>query len=675
MLVATATLALAGAAPAAGQDAIFSAAGNGLAGSTGNGSLATLAAVNYPRGLTAMPDDGFLVTEAFGNRVRRVTPDGRIAAFAGSGTSGFSGDGGLATKAKLKQPHGTVALPGGGVLIADTNNFRIRKVSPTGVITTVAGTGVRAFSGDDGPAKLARISAPRGIAGTADGGYLIADSDNNRIRKVTPGGTISTVAGSGVRGFSGDGGPATAAALSGPYSVSALADGTLYIADTGNHRIRRVGPDGTITTVAGTGAAAYSGDGGPAASAALNLPHAVEALPDGRLLIADMGNHRVREVSADGTISTIAGTGIFGFSGEGASPLDAALFYPKAVIPLGSGVLVADADNHRVRFVGGSPWPTPPEGSGVVFVDGARTYATSPAVTVGVPATGAGQVRLSSSPTTSGGTLVAGSTFAYEDSLAWDLSDPATGGSAADGTRLVYAQWEAGDGIWSPVRMDSIVLDTVGPATSAPLPAFTAGSTLGTTSMPVKLTWSGSDATSGVAGYQLQTSVDGAPATSTSLTAVSSTPALAFGRAYEFGVGATDRAGNAGAVATAPPFAVTLRQESAAAIAYEGSWTTSILSGASGGSVRWTADPAASASMSFTGRSLAWVAPLSSTSGPAKVDVDGVEVASVNLRSSSRIARRVVYVVNWPDAGEHTVRIRNAGVTTRIDLDAFVIGA
>ena len=660
--------------PAGAQESIYSAAGNGLAGSTGNGALATLAAVNYPRGLTAMPDGGFLVTEAFGNRVRRVLPDGRITAFAGTGTSGFSGDGGAATKAKLKQPHATVLLPGGGVLVADTNNFRIRKVSPSGVITTVAGSGVRAFSGDGGPANLARISAPRGIAGTGDGGFLIADSDNNRIRKVTPDGTISTVAGSGVRGFSGDGGPATAAALNGPYSVSALDDGTLYIADTGNHRIRRVTPDGTITTVAGSGTAAYSGDGGPAVTAALNLPHAVEALPDGRLLVADMGNHRVRAVSADGTISTIAGTGIFGFSGEAASPLDAALFYPKAVIPFGSGILVADSDNHRVRFAGQSPWPTPPEGSGVVFVDGAKTYSTSAAVAVGVPATGVARVRLSNTPATSSGELVAGATFPYQASVAWDLADPATGGAATDGTRLVYAQWDRGDGIWSPVRTDSIVLDTVGPATTAPLPAFVARSTLGTSTMPVKLSWSGTDATSGIAGYELRTSVDGGPATTAAVASATTTAGFAFGRRYEHGVSATDRAGNAGTAAASPPFGVTVRQEGAEAIAYEGTWTTSALSGASGGSVRWTTDPAATATLTFEGRSLAWVAPLSAAGGPAKVELDGVEVASLDLRSSSKIARRVVYVANWPAVGEHTVRIRNAGTTTRIDLDAFVIG-
>ena len=672
-----ASLAAAGVAPSSSlaEEAIFSAAGSGIVGSTGNGASATLGALNYPRGLTALPDGGFLVTEAYGNRVRRVTADGTILAFAGTGVSGFGGDGGLATKAKFKLPHGTARLADGSVLIADTNNYRIRRVTTSGVISTVAGTGVRSYSGDGGPAKSARISAPRGIASTADGGYLIADTDNDRIRKVSAAGTITTVAGNGLRGFSGDGGPAVAASLNGPYSVSALADGTIYIADTVNHRIRRVAPDGTITTIAGTGSAGYSGDGGPAALAQLSSPHAVDALPDGRLLIADMGNHRVRQVAADGTISTLAGTGTFGFSGEGGSPLDAQLFYPKAIVPLGSGVLVADADNNRVRFVGSSPWPTPTPGSGVIFVDGANAYATDGIVDVGVPAADVAQVRLSNNPTVQGGILAAGTTYPYSTPLAWDLADTATGGSATEGTRLVYGQWQRADGTWSAVKMDSIVLDTVPPETTAPVASFTAGTSLGTSTIPVRLDWSGSDATSGIATYELQASAGGATPTTTTTTSTASTQSLAPGREYGYSVRASDRAGNTGAGAVAPPFSLSLLQETDPTIVYSGTWATATVSGASARYVRYSIDPAATATFTFTGRTVAWAAPLNTASGLATVELDGTDVATVNLRASSSIARRIVYAAKWPTSGQHTLKIKNAGTTgTRINLDAFAVG-
>ena len=679
-LAAGIACALVAAGPAAAQSAaqtrIFSAAGSGITGSTGDGSAATLGAVNYPRGLTAMPDGGFLVTEAFGNRVRRVTPDGRITAFAGSGVSGFAGDGGLATSARLNMPHGTVLLADGSVLIADTNNFRIRRVSPDGRISTVAGTGSRSFSGDGGAASAARISAPRGIGGTADGGYLIADSDNNRVRKVTAGGIITTVAGSGTRGYSGDGGPATTAALNAPYSVSALPDGTFFIADSANHRIRRVSPDGTMATVAGTGSAGFSGDGGQAVLAKLNTPHAVEAMPDGRLLIADMGNHRIRQVSSDGTITTVAGTGTVGFSGEAEGPLSARLFYPKAVLGFGSGLLVADADNYRVRFIGETPWPTPAPGSGVVFVDGAAAYAQTPFVSVGAPADGASQVRLSNSPTLSDGVLATGTTYPYSTPLAWDLTNPATGGSGAEGDHLVYAQWDRGDGTWSPVTADSIVLDTVAPTSTPPTSAFNVGSTLGITTIPVTLSWSGSDATSGLATHELQSTVDGGPPKITAGSATTSSQSLTAGPEYRFGVRGIDKAGNTGGWATAAPLRLSLAQESDSAVTFTGDWTQDSPTGASGGAVRYTTDPAGTAEFTFTGRSVAWVALLSASSGPAAVELDGVPVAAkVSLNSSSTVARRIVYTARWATAGQHVLRIKNAGAGTRIDVDAFAVGS
>jgi hypothetical protein len=328
------------------------AAGAVAAGTPAPGTIVTFAELAKPRGLALLPDASVLVPEPFAADVRRVTPDGAVITVAGSGVPGFGGDGGPATEAELDQPHGVALLPDGGFVIADALNNRIRRVWPDGTITTVAGTGEDAFSGDGGPAVNAAIGAPRGIASLADGTLLIADSDNNRIRRVAPDGTIETVAGDGTAGFSGDGGPAGSAELGKPFAVAPLPDGGFLIADTANSRIRLVGPDGTIGTVAGDGLAGFAGDGGPATVAELDHPHAVIAMPRGGFLVADTENHRVRRVWPDGTITTIAGTGSPGFSGDDGLATDAQLDEPKALALLPDGrILVADSSNDRLRIV------------------------------------------------------------------------------------------------------------------------------------------------------------------------------------------------------------------------------------------------------------------------------------------------------------------------------------
>jgi hypothetical protein len=332
---------------------ITTVAGSGVLGTSGDGGPATAADINHPRGIALAPGGGFVFADAFGHVVRRVSSDGNITTVAGTGVPGFSGDGGPATAAQLDLPHGVAFLPNGTLLIADTLNNRIRAVSTDGTITTVAGTGAAGFAGDGGPATQAEIDAPRGVTAAPDGGYLIPDTDNDRIRKVAVDGVITTVAGSGVHGFAGDGGPAAAASLGFPFAVAPTDDGGLLIADIANDRIRRVAPDGTITTVAGDGVRGFGGDGGPATQAAIANPHNLAALPDGGFLIADEGNNRVRRVWPDGTITTVAGTGAAGFSGDG-GPADAAtLDEPKAlaVLPNYLGFLVADAANGRVRQV------------------------------------------------------------------------------------------------------------------------------------------------------------------------------------------------------------------------------------------------------------------------------------------------------------------------------------
>src|SRR5437867_370527 len=222
-----------------------------------------------------------------------VTPDGIITTVAGSGTGGFSGDRGPAVSAQLNFPYSVAVDASGNLFIADTLNHRIRKVTPDGIITTVAGSGTGGFSGDRGPAISAQLNSDWRGAVDGSGNLFIADTLNHRIRKVTPDGIITTVAGSGTGGFSGDRGPAISAQLNSPYSVAVDASENLFIADTLNHRIRKVTPDGIITTVAGSGTGGFSGDGGPAISAQLNAAYSVAVDASGNQFIGDTGNVRL----------------------------------------------------------------------------------------------------------------------------------------------------------------------------------------------------------------------------------------------------------------------------------------------------------------------------------------------------------------------------------------------
>ena len=249
-----------------------------------------------------MPDGGFLISDAGTAQIRRVSPTGTITTVAGGGTPGFSGDGGPATAAQLFAPSGVAAMPDGGFLIADTGNSHVRQVSPAGTITTVAGTGTPGFSGDGGPATAAQlgINSPYSVAVTADGGFLIGDEVNPRVRRVSPTGIITTVAGTGVQGTSGDGGPANAAQLNVPMGVATTPDGGILIADYFGNRVRWVSPTGVISTVAGTGTPAVvtNGDGGSATAANLTMPFGVVATPNGGFVFSESGNDAIRFVDA-----------------------------------------------------------------------------------------------------------------------------------------------------------------------------------------------------------------------------------------------------------------------------------------------------------------------------------------------------------------------------------------
>ena len=275
-------------------------AGNGTAGFSGDNGVATAASLNYPVGVTVDSAGNLYIADYENHRIRKVTAGtGVITTVAGNGTAGFSGDNGSAILASLYHTTSVAIDSGGNLYIADTGNHRIRKVSAgTGVITTVAGNGNYSFSGDNGAANVASFNGPTGIAVDKTGNLYIADLGNNRIRKISAGtGIIATVAGNGVAGYSGDGGLATIASLNGPFGVAVDNIGNLYIADQGNNRIRKVlASTGVITTLAGSGVAGFSGDNGAATEASLAYPTGVAVDSTGSVYIADYGTNHVREV-------------------------------------------------------------------------------------------------------------------------------------------------------------------------------------------------------------------------------------------------------------------------------------------------------------------------------------------------------------------------------------------
>jgi len=324
----------------------------------GDGGPANKAQLYTPRVVTMDAAGNFYIADYYNHRIRKVDTNGIITTVAGNGVQGYSGDGGPAAQAQLFHPYSVTVDSQGNLYIADENNYRIRKVFPSGIITTVAGSGPSwpsggGFSGDGGAATEALLNAPRGVAVDAQGNIYIGDNRNQRIRKVDTNGIITTVAGNGIEGFSGDGGPATAARLRYPHGVAVDAQGNLYIADASNHRIRKVDASGIITTVAGNGNAAYSGDGGPAPQAGLNYPLGMTLDMQGNLYLADAFNHRIRTVDQSGIITTVAGSGIKGFSSDDGPATEAQLDTPTGVTVDSQGNLyIADYANHRIRKVG-----------------------------------------------------------------------------------------------------------------------------------------------------------------------------------------------------------------------------------------------------------------------------------------------------------------------------------
>jgi trimeric autotransporter adhesin len=357
---------------------ITTVAGNGLPGFSGDGGAATSAQLNRPSGVAVDGAGNLYIADAINDDVRKVSPAGTITTIPGDGMLGFSGDGGPATNAQLSSPQGVAVDGAGNVYIADLGNDRIRKVSPAGIISTVAGNGVLGYSGDGGPAIAAQLWSPEGVAVDGASSLYIADFGSNRVREVSPAGIITTVAGNGTYSYSGDGGPATSAQLYSPGGVAVDGAGNLYIADTSNNRIRRVSPAGIITTVAGNGTTGFSGDGGPATSAQLNEPAGLAVDGAGNLYIADTDNFRIRKVSTAGIITTIAGNGKPGYTGDGGPAASTGLSYPAGVALDGAGNLyIADTGNERTRKVSPEGIISTVAGNGVFGYSGDGGPATN----------------------------------------------------------------------------------------------------------------------------------------------------------------------------------------------------------------------------------------------------------------------------------------------------------
>jgi len=333
---------------------ITTIAGNGIGAYTGDGGPATSASFSEPQNVVVDDTGNVYVVDEDDNVIRKINSLGIINTIIGSGAIGYSGDGGQARLAKLNSPGGAAIDRKGNIYITDTYNHVIRKVNRLGIISTIAGHGtISGYGGDGNAATTAYLNFPEMIAVDGIGNLFITDAGNNRIRKIDTFGIITTIAGTGVASYSGDGAAATLATLSYPTGIAVdTTSGIIYIGDANNNAARKIDAAGIITTFAGNGVSGYSGDGGLAKNALLNSPQGVTIDTAGSIYISDGGNNAIRKVTVAGIISTYAGTGVAGFSGDGGPATLAKIFNPPGItVDVTGNLYIAEYYNSRVRKV------------------------------------------------------------------------------------------------------------------------------------------------------------------------------------------------------------------------------------------------------------------------------------------------------------------------------------
>ncbi len=335
-------------------------AGDGIAGYSGDGGSCAAAQLHTPAYITLDNFGNLFIVDFDNNVIRKINTLGIISTIAGNGIQGYGGDNGPATAANLSAPTGVACDRFGNLYIADWGNNLIRKVNSSGIITTVAGIagGVGGYSGDNGLAFAARLNEPAGITLDYSGNIYFSDLGNYRVRKINTDGVISTIAGNGTPGYSGDNGPATAAQFVYLGYLAVSSSDEVYVADWENRRVRKVSTLGIVTTVAGNGLVGNSGDDGAATNAKLNAPNAVNFDDSGNYYISDNLAHVIRKVNPSGIISTVVGNGTMGFSGDGGPATAAQLNRPNSVIFNSSGnMYFADGYNNRIRKITYHPEP------------------------------------------------------------------------------------------------------------------------------------------------------------------------------------------------------------------------------------------------------------------------------------------------------------------------------
>jgi sugar lactone lactonase YvrE len=340
------------------QSIITTIAGTGVGGYNGDSIQAATARLYNPYSVIFDSIGNLFIADASNNRIRKIDVSGIVTTIAGTGTAGYNGDNITAISAQLYFPTSVAFDKAGNLFVADWGNQRVRKIDHSGIITTVAGNGTTGYSGDNGPAISAQLYEPLGLAFDTLNNLFISEEVNSTIRKVNTSGIITTIAGTGVSGFSGDTGPATLAQLNEPGHIFIDIYQNLFIGDEGNNRIRKINTTGIISTIAGTGTGGYSGDNSSATSAELNIPFAIVCDSFGNIFFTDEWNNVVRKIDNSGIITTIvgngfgAGTGTGGSSGDNGPALLAELTTPEGItLDKFGNLYIADLGNHRIRKV------------------------------------------------------------------------------------------------------------------------------------------------------------------------------------------------------------------------------------------------------------------------------------------------------------------------------------